>query len=77
METDKLREKRLRRMLRRRGYGLHKARRRDPTAWEFGTYQIVDFDGRMVAGDSTGFGMTLDAVEAWLDLAVRRDLGRT
>ena len=75
METDTERENRLRRSLRRRGFVLHKSRRRDPGAWDFGTYQVLDFDRNLVAGDSSGYGMTLDAVEAWLDLAVRRNRG--
>jgi hypothetical protein len=44
MDTDKVRENRLRRMAERRGLRLEKSRRRDPMAADYGTYQIIDND---------------------------------
>jgi hypothetical protein len=38
-------ETRLRRAAERRGYRLEKSRRRDPAAYDYGTYQLVYADG--------------------------------
>jgi hypothetical protein len=68
-DTDKTRETRLRRLADRRGLRLQKSPRRDPRAWDFGTYQLVDArEGWLVAEQITGqgFGMSLDDVEEWL-----------
>lgn len=71
--TDKVRENRARRAVDRRGYTLEKSRRRDPDAWDYGTYQIVDYSngpgGQLVYADwdtGQGWGLTLDDVEGWL-----------
>lgn len=65
-QAEKIRENRLRRMAQRQGYTLSKSKRRDPRAYDYGVYWIVDeSSGGVVAGDST-VGMTLDDVEAWL-----------
>ena len=63
-------------MAERQGLRLEKSRRRDPRALDYGTYQLIQGpapDGEnwrsraLVAGDrSTGYGLTLDAVEAHL-----------
>lgn len=69
-ETEKTRETRLRRQADRRGLRLQKSPRRDPGAWDFGTYQLVDArEGWVVAEQMTGqgYGMTLDEVEEWLN----------
>jgi hypothetical protein len=60
----KVRENRLRRMAARRRWVLLKSRRRDPQAWDFSTYMLVD--GRtkaLIAGDELGYGRTLDEIE--------------
>jgi alkylated DNA nucleotide flippase Atl1 len=71
--TEKVRENRARRAVERRGYALEKSRRRDPDAWDYGTYQIVDYSngpgGQLVYADwdtGQGWGLTLDDVEEWL-----------
>ena len=68
-DTSKTREIRLRRLAGRRGLRLQKSPRRDPGAWDFGTYQLADaqegwIDAEQAAGQ--GYGMTLDDVEEWL-----------
>ncbi len=42
--TDKVRENRLRRAAARQRCQLVKSRRRDPNAWDYGTYMLVDWD---------------------------------
>jgi hypothetical protein len=68
--TDKVRENRLRRVADRRRLRLEKSSRRDPDAWDYGTYQLVDADtGNMVAcAFETGrpYGLSLDQIEDWL-----------
>jgi hypothetical protein len=67
--TEKVRELRLRRMAERQGLALHKSRRRDTRAIDFGCWMIVDpFTNSIVAG-TAGTGrpnMDLDQVEAYL-----------
>jgi hypothetical protein len=69
--TAKIRENKARRAARRQGYELRKSRRRDPLAIDYGTYGLVDRSagnsGVLVAGGETGYGMTLDDVEGWLN----------
>jgi len=66
--ADKVRENRLRRMARRRGYSVVKSRARDPRAITFGTYAVVDDRNNLVFGDHNfGYGMDLDAIEEWLN----------
>jgi hypothetical protein len=63
--TDKVRENRLRRMADRQGLALQKSRRRDPHAFDFGTYWLVDpYNNALVAGDE--WGWELDDIEEWL-----------
>ena len=69
----KIRENRARRAIERRGYRLEKSRRRDPQAWDYGTYQIVEYSASSGAQlvyaawpAGRGWGLTLDDVEAWL-----------
>ncbi len=71
MDTHtKARENRLRQMAARQRMQLQKSRRRDPNAWDYGTYQLVDTDtNTVVAQDSAighGFGLSLDQIEARL-----------
>ena len=67
----KVRENRLRRMAERQGLQLQKSRRRDPLAWDFGTYQLVDVrTDEVVAYEVTmeqGYGLDLDEIEARLN----------
>lgn len=70
MQTDqayKVRESRLRRVLRRHGYVLNKSRARDPGTIGYRQYQIMDSNNAIVAGGWTGNGyeLTLDDVERW------------
>jgi hypothetical protein len=63
MDTqEKIRENRARRAVARRGYRLAKTRRRDPAAYDYGTWAITGPTGRPVRGVHT-----LADVEAWLD----------
>jgi hypothetical protein len=62
MTTDKSREIRIRRMLARQGYVLHKSRRRDPLAVGYGHYTITK-GSVTVFGAATG--RTLDDVKKW------------
>ncbi len=60
-----MRENRLRRAAVRQGLRLEKARRRDPRAIDYGTYQLVDpeTDTLVSYGTSHGYGLTLDEIE--------------
>jgi hypothetical protein len=63
--SEKIRENRLRRMAERQGYILKKSRRRDPRAFDYGSYWVID--GRhntLLAGGE--FGADLDEVESFL-----------
>jgi hypothetical protein len=64
----KVRENRLRRAARRQGLVLEKSRARDPRAVDFGTYQLRDGSGRVVAKGRTrtAYGLSLDQIEAQL-----------
>ena len=68
MTEEKVRENRLRRMAERQRLALRKSRRRDPNAYDHGTYAIIDPSTNAVATFLEGqeFGLTLDDVEAWL-----------
>src|ERR1700722_2467346 len=61
---EKLKERRLRRVVARQGYRLRKQRRWDVSAYDYGRYRIFGPDGPLAAGDEI-FGMTLDEVEDW------------
>ena len=65
---DRATELRLRRRAEREGLRLEKSRLRDPDAFEFNTYRLVDqTTGAIVAmGGSGGFGLTLEQIEARL-----------
>lgn len=67
-KDQKVRENLVRRAVARRGYQLQKARRRDPRAYDYATYQVVDPDtGAVVFGSSSRWlGKSLADVEAWL-----------
>lgn len=67
-EAQRTRESRLRRMAERQGLQLQKSRRRDPRAWDYGTYQLVDVATNAIVayGNQNGYGLSLDAIEAEL-----------
>jgi hypothetical protein len=67
--AEKIRENRLRRMAERQGFALQKSRRRDPRAYDYGTYMLTDPNTNSIvaAGDvGRGYGLTLDDIEEWL-----------
>jgi hypothetical protein len=68
MAREKVRENRLRRMAERQGFVLHKSRRRDPRAIDYGRYMLVDpSTNTVVAGEVEGrAALTIDEVEDWL-----------
>ena len=68
-DTDKIRENRLRRAAQRQGLMLTKSRRRDPRAYDYGTYMLVDHQtNTLVAGSSqSGYGLSLDEIETALN----------
>jgi hypothetical protein len=67
MDTqEKIRENRARRAVARRGYRLAKTRRRDPAAWDYGSWKITDAGGGLVHD-----APSLADVEAWLDGSAR------
>lgn len=61
-------ENRVRRMAQRQRLSVQKSRRRDPRAWDYGTFMLVDPDrNTCVACSAAGaYGMSLDEVERWL-----------
>ena len=70
MVTEKSRETRIRRAVTRRGYQLVKTRRRDPNAWDYGTYMITDPRTSAVVAGTGSLGRphwSLDDVQEWLD----------
>lgn len=50
-------ESRLRRAAARQGLMLHKSRRRDPLAYDYGEYKIIDSSGMIVADRLTLYGV--------------------
>ncbi len=66
--AEKIRENRLRRMAERQGLAVQKSRRRDPHAYDFGTYMLVDPASNTVVacGLQSGYGMSLDDIERYL-----------
>jgi hypothetical protein len=71
-QADKIRENRLRRMASRQRIEMHKSRRRDPLAWDYGRYWLLPTLGEVIgAAGSPGTvgdppGLTLDEVEELL-----------
>jgi hypothetical protein len=55
-------------MAERQRLALHKSRRRDPRAYDYGRYMIVDpYNNTIVAGGSPlAYGLDLDDVEKYL-----------
>lgn len=71
MTSQKVTENRLRRAAERQGLRLVKSRRRDPRAIDYGSYMLLDSDTNAVvaSGFESGYGMYLDEVEGFLDIA--------
>jgi hypothetical protein len=70
ISDDKVRENRLRRMADRQGLLLRKSRRRDPNAWDYGTFELIDpSNGCTLTPSPTGraCGITLDQIEHELE----------
>ena len=63
--AQKVRENRLRRMAERQGLRLVKSRRRDPRAYDYGGYWLVEMNTNECVGGGQA-GMSLDAVQAAL-----------
>ena len=59
---DKVRENRLRRMAERQGLRLLKSRRRDPLAYDYGGYMLVDASTNG-GGGNLAYSLDLDQVE--------------
>ena len=61
---DKVRENRLRRVAERQGLRLMKSRRRDPLAYDYGGYMLVDASTNGVGGGGNlAYSLDLDQVE--------------
>ena len=67
MSEEKVRENRLRRKLERMGYCLMKSRRRDPQAYDYDGYMILDYwtNAVVVGAGSRPFNLSLDDVEVF------------
>jgi hypothetical protein len=69
--AHKVRENRLRRAAQRQGLALAKSRRRDPRAYDFGTFMLVDpspsANNLVAHGLASGYGLSLDEIEAALN----------
>lgn len=69
METkEKIHENKLRRMAKRQGYRLMKSRRRDPNAYDYGGYMLVDerTNGIMYGSYPLPFSASIEEVEDFL-----------
>lgn len=70
MTDQKVLENKVRRMAARQGLRLMKSRRRDPNAWDYGTYMLVDLPTNIVVfadwSVGQGFGLDLDEVATFL-----------
>ncbi len=68
MENEKVKENRLRRMADRQGLRLLKSRRRDPRAYDFGGYMLVDHQtgGADFGSNPLPYSLSLDDVEMYL-----------
>lgn len=69
MTDEKVRENRVRRVAERRGYRLTRSRRRDPLAFDFGGYMLVETFRNVVVlgGEPHAFAASLDDVETYLE----------
>ena len=65
---DKVRENKLRRMAQRQGLRVVKSRRRDPQAYDYNGYMILDtaINGIVAGSQPMEFSFSLDDVERFL-----------
>ncbi len=68
MTAEKVRENKLRRLAERRGFRVLKSRRRDPGAYDYGGYMVVEIPGNYVVfgGHPYAYAATVDEVEGFL-----------
>jgi len=68
MPGEKVRENRLRRMAQRQGLRLEKSRRRDPRAFDYGGYMLIDdyHNFTVYGGGPMAYSASLDDIEAVL-----------
>jgi hypothetical protein len=70
ISDDKVRENRLRRMANRQGLLLRKSRRRDPNAWDYGTFELIDpsINATLIPSPTgRAYGISLDQIERELE----------
>jgi len=67
--SEKVLENRVRRMADRQGYRLLKSRRRDPRAYDFGGYMIVDVQtgGAVYGSNPMPYSLSLQDALEWLE----------
>ena len=67
--AEKVLENRMRRALKRRGMRLVKSKRRDPKAFDFGGYMIINAENNTVVcgTDPMAFSLSLDNVAQYVD----------
>ena len=63
MTDEKVRENRLRRSAKRQGLRLEKSRRRDPRAYDYGTFLLVDIATNSCVAYAPWGGLNLDEVD--------------
>ena len=68
-DHDKVKENRLRRMAKRRGLALMKSRRRDPRAYDYGGFMLIEPNRNIVifGANPNAFSADLNDIEAFLD----------
>jgi hypothetical protein len=66
IETDKAREKRLRRLAARLGYAVAKTRHRDPVSMDHRMFAITDRSTNTVIHGRSNRAFALEDAEAWL-----------
>jgi hypothetical protein len=74
MSKDKVLENRLRRMADRQGYQLSKIRRRDPLAYDYGKYLLIDktTNAALTNSNKSGNHFSLEEVEILLNMNRRQ-----
>jgi hypothetical protein len=73
--NSKVAENRLRRAATRQGLRLEKSRRRDPRAFDYGTYMLLDAStNTVVHGNPNGYGLSLVDVSDYLLTGIIRNL---
>lgn len=68
--SQKIRENRMRRKLDRMGYRLIKSRRKDPDAFDYGLFAIVDQNHNSLMHESLAgsiYALDLEEVDSWIE----------